>query len=70
MSDPTPSPRPPRPDASLRAERFKERIYASLILLAVLVGLAQSGHHTPAGTAVAVATSATGLWLATIVADL
>ncbi|WP_394436392.1 hypothetical protein [Streptomyces sp. SGAir0957] len=56
--------------ADLLRERLKERIYASLTLLAVLVGQAQSGHPRHAGAAVSVAVTALGLWLATIVADL
>ncbi|MFE5816204.1 hypothetical protein [Streptomyces sp. NPDC056479] len=51
-------------------ERLKERIYASLTLLAVLVGLAQSSHPTRTGSAVAVVATALGLWLASLVADL
>ncbi|MZD09180.1 hypothetical protein GTW43_29475 [Streptomyces sp. SID5785] len=59
---------PGRADA-LR-ERLKERIYASLTLLAVLVGLAQNGHASHLGASVSVAVTALGLWLATLVADL
>lgn len=51
-------------------ERLKERIYASLTLLAVLVGLAQGGHSTHTGALVSVVVTALGLWLATLVADL
>ncbi|EFG64495.1 hypothetical protein [Streptomyces sp. SPB074] len=51
-------------------ERLKERIYASLTLLAVLVGYGQSAHPSHEGVAVAVAATALGLWLATLVADL
>ncbi|MFD4347241.1 hypothetical protein ACFWQ6_20710 [Streptomyces coelicoflavus] len=56
--------------AEVRRERLKERLYASLTLLAVLVGLAQSGHPTHAGAAASVMATALGLWLATLVADL
>ncbi|MCQ4212614.1 hypothetical protein [Streptomyces longispororuber] len=56
--------------ADLLRERLKERIYASLTLLAVLVGLAQSGHPSHVGAAVSVTVTALGLWLATLVADL
>ncbi|MFE6889050.1 hypothetical protein [Streptomyces sp. NPDC057694] len=56
--------------AAVWGERLKERIYASLTLLAVLVGLAMSGHPSHSGAAVAVAVTALGLWLATLVADL
>ncbi|OLO25853.1 hypothetical protein PZ61_0236120 [Streptomyces sp. MNU77] len=56
--------------ADILGERLKERIYASLTLLAVLVGLAQGGHPTHTGAVATVAVSALGLWLATLVADL
>ncbi|MFE5209377.1 hypothetical protein [Streptomyces sp. NPDC056600] len=56
--------------AEVLEERLKERIYASLTLLAVLVGLAQGGHPTHAGALVSVVVTALGLWLATLVADL
>jgi hypothetical protein len=56
--------------AEVLGERLKERIYASLTLLAVLVGLVQSGHATHTGAVVSVAVTALGLWLATLVADL
>ncbi|WP_338703185.1 hypothetical protein V2W30_38215 [Streptomyces sp. Q6] len=56
--------------ADLLRERLKERIYASITLLAVLVGLAQSGHPTHLVAALSVAVTALGLWLATLVADL
>lgn len=56
--------------AEVWGERLKERIYASLTLLAVLVGLAQGGHPTHKGAAVSVGVTALGLWLATLVADL
>ncbi|NEB78341.1 hypothetical protein G3I40_24415 [Streptomyces sp. SID14478] len=56
--------------ADVLRERLKERIYASLTLLAVLVGFAQSGHPAHVAAAVSVAVTALGLWLATLVADL
>lgn len=59
-----------RERAEVLGERLKERIYASLTLLAVLVGLAESGHATHTGAVVSVAVTALGLWLATLVADL
>ncbi|NEA41892.1 hypothetical protein [Streptomyces sp. SID11385] len=63
--DPDPLSRP-----EVLGERVKERIYASLSLLAVLVGYGQSAHPSHEGVAVAVAATALGLWLATLVADL
>ncbi|MFE1955348.1 hypothetical protein ACFW9D_33305 [Streptomyces sp. NPDC059524] len=56
--------------ADVLRERLKERIYASLTLLAVLVGLAQNGHASHLGAAASVAVTALGLWLATLVADM
>ncbi|MFE4263749.1 hypothetical protein [Streptomyces sp. NPDC056883] len=57
------------PPADMWAERLKERIYASLTLLAVLVGLTQGRDPSHLGAAVSVAVTALGLWLATLVAD-
>ncbi|MFE7563691.1 hypothetical protein [Kitasatospora sp. NPDC057500] len=51
------------------AERLKERVYATLTVMAVALGLAQAEHQSGASAAVAVAASALGLWLATVVAD-
>ncbi|AEW94829.1 MULTISPECIES: hypothetical protein [Streptomycetaceae] len=52
------------------AERLKERIYATLTMLAVVIGLAES---TPPGThsdaAWTIGGTAVGVWLATLVAD-
>ncbi|MER5884901.1 hypothetical protein ABT160_13810 [Streptomyces sp. NPDC001941] len=56
--------------ARVWSERLKERIYASLTLLAVLVGLVQGGNASHRGAAITVAATALGLWLATLVADL
>jgi hypothetical protein len=52
------------------AERLKERIYAGLSVLAVTLGLALSGTPTAGPSAVAIAGTAVGLWLATIIAEL
>lgn len=70
MSEGTPPGISAQERADLLRERLKERIYASLTLLAVLVGLAQSGHPSHLGAAASVAVTALGLWLATVVADL
>ncbi|PYC66093.1 hypothetical protein C7C46_31795 [Streptomyces tateyamensis] len=51
------------------AERLKERVYATLTVMAVALGLAQAEHQSHARAAVAVLATALGLWLATIVAD-
>lgn len=50
-------------------ERLKERIYAAITMLAVVVGLAQSSHAEHWTTAAYVTGTAVGLWLATLVAD-
>ncbi|MGW7300672.1 hypothetical protein [Streptomyces sp. NPDC054829] len=58
----------PHPDTLV--ERVKERVYATITMLAVLVGLAQNSHTRYSTAAVFVACTALGLWLATLVADL
>ncbi|MEU3355243.1 hypothetical protein [Streptomyces sp. NPDC037389] len=55
--------------AVLVASRLKERLYATITMIAVVVGLANSGHAGPRGAAVAAGVTAVGLWLASIVAD-
>ncbi|MEU1782271.1 MULTISPECIES: hypothetical protein [Streptomyces] len=55
--------------AVLIASRLKERLYATITMIAVVVGLAHSGHAGPRGAAVSVAVTAVGLWLTSIVAD-
>ncbi|RFU41988.1 hypothetical protein DZF91_08990 [Actinomadura logoneensis] len=50
-------------------ERLKERIYATITMIAVTAGLALSGHTGPAGAALSVTGTAAGLWLATLVSD-
>ncbi|MDT0448111.1 hypothetical protein [Streptomyces hesseae] len=55
--------------AVLVASRLKERIYATITMIAVVVGLANSGHAGPRGAAVTVGVTAVGLWLASVVAD-
>jgi len=50
-------------------ERLKERIYAAITMLAVVVGLAQNAHTEHWTAAVYVTGTAVGLWLATLVAD-
>ncbi|MER7176755.1 hypothetical protein [Streptomyces mesophilus] len=57
-------------DADALRERLKERIYASISLLAVLVALAQGGHSTHWAVVASVGVTALGLWLATLIADL
>ncbi|MEU0741183.1 hypothetical protein [Streptomyces sp. NPDC006134] len=50
------------------ADRLKERIYATITMVAVVVGLAMS-EVGAVGAAATVLTTALGLWLATFVAD-
>ncbi|MFG2654732.1 hypothetical protein [Streptomyces sp. NPDC048425] len=50
-------------------ERLKERIYAAITMLAVVVGLAQNPHTGHWTAAAYVTATAVGLWLATLVAD-
>ncbi|WP_405794266.1 hypothetical protein [Streptomyces longwoodensis] len=60
----------PEEPASVLSERLKERIYASLTVLAVLIGLVEGRHVDHTGAVLAVAVTALGLWSATLVADL
>ncbi|WP_405592821.1 hypothetical protein [Streptomyces sp. NBC_01092] len=48
---------------------LKERLYATITMISVVIGVSAAEHPTPAGAAVSVATAAVGLWLATLVAD-
>jgi hypothetical protein len=64
----SPEGRPPEAEPGAVAERLKERIYATITMIAVVVGLSAS-HPSPAGAAATVLTAAVGLWLAALVAD-
>ncbi|MCC3775460.1 hypothetical protein K6I33_006598 [Streptomyces sp. UNOB3_S3] len=55
--------------AVLIASRLKERLYATITMIAVVVGLAYPGHAAPGVAAVSVGVTAVGLWLTSIVAD-
>ncbi|KOV17518.1 MULTISPECIES: hypothetical protein [unclassified Streptomyces] len=55
--------------AAAAAARLKERLYATITMISVVIGLAVSEHADAAGTAATVLTTAVGLWLATLVAD-
>src|SRR5690242_14198245 len=52
----------------VRASWLKEHIYATLTMLAVVVGLAQ-GRDSRLVTAVTIGTTAAGIWMAGLVAD-
>jgi hypothetical protein len=65
-----PAPDGESPDrVRLSASRLKERLYATITMIAVVVGLAYSAHADAADVAVSVAVTAVGLWLASLVAD-
>ncbi|MEV1050237.1 hypothetical protein [Streptomyces sp. NPDC049887] len=51
------------------AARLKERIYATITLTAVVVALAETAHPELLESALTVAVTALGIWLATLVAD-
>ncbi|MER5930878.1 hypothetical protein [Streptomyces sp. NPDC002054] len=57
-------------DPRYSAARLKERLYASITMISVVMGLASAEHVDPAGAAATVLTAAVGLWLAALVADL
>lgn len=56
-------------DITHRAERLKERIYATLTVIAVVLGLALSGSATHLASALSVVGTSLGLWLATLTAE-
>jgi hypothetical protein len=51
------------------AARLKERIYATITLTAVVVALTETSHPEHLESALTVAVTALGVWLATLVAD-
>lgn len=77
MTTPGPDPRPvaSKRDATAAragdttAARLKERIYATITLVAVVVTLAEAETTDHAEAALTVAATALGIWLATLVAD-
>ncbi|MFH9725821.1 hypothetical protein ACH4M4_23080 [Streptomyces sp. NPDC017254] len=68
MADQTRSGEPSEAEAGALAERLKERIYATITMIAVIVGLS-FGDAGPAGAAATVLTTALALWLAAFAAD-
>ncbi|MFJ2823413.1 hypothetical protein ACIO7M_20165 [Streptomyces toxytricini] len=56
-------------DTATATARLKERLYATITMISVVVGLGASGHVEPGGAAATVATASAGLWLASVVAD-
>jgi hypothetical protein len=57
-------------DLTRIAERLKERIYAQLTIIAVMLGLALSGSATHLSVVLSVIGTSLGLWLATLAAEL
>ncbi|WP_309144358.1 hypothetical protein [Streptomyces sp. BR123] len=51
------------------AARLKERLYATITMISVVIGLGAGGHVDAAGAAATVITASVGLWLAALVAD-
>ncbi|MFJ3922094.1 hypothetical protein [Streptomyces sp. NPDC090022] len=56
-------------DPRFAAARLKERLYASITMISVVVGLAGATHTDAPAAAATVLTAAVGLWLAALVAD-
>ncbi|MFD0531955.1 hypothetical protein ACFQ1I_44020 [Kitasatospora arboriphila] len=59
----------PSEHVDARTEQLKERIYATITMVAVVVGLSAVDDLTTWKAALAVCATAVGLWLATLVAD-
>ncbi|MFG2875575.1 hypothetical protein ACGFYU_11310 [Streptomyces sp. NPDC048337] len=53
----------------MAAARLKERLYATITMISVVIGLAGGTHLDAVGAAATVATASVGLWLAALVAD-
>lgn len=68
MADDRRSDLPPGTDAGVLVDRLKERIYATITMIAVVVGLSL-GEVSSLGAVATVLTTALGLWLAAFVAD-
>ncbi|MER5869538.1 hypothetical protein [Streptomyces sp. NPDC002044] len=56
-------------DPQAAAAQLKERLYATITMISVVIGLAASGHVDVLGAVATVATTSLGLWLASLVAD-
>lgn len=56
-------------DVEAATERLKERIYATITMISVVVGLSASDEVDEVGAAATIATAALGVWLAALVAD-
>ncbi|MFJ9644050.1 hypothetical protein ACWEPM_16975 [Streptomyces sp. NPDC004244] len=51
------------------AARLKERLYATITMISVVIGLGAGGHVDAADAALTVVTASVGLWLAALTAD-
>ncbi|MFE9931208.1 hypothetical protein [Streptomyces sp. NPDC005533] len=53
----------------MAAAQLKERLYATITMISVVIGLAGSSHVSAVGAAATIGTASVGLWLAALVAD-
>ncbi|MFD3806950.1 hypothetical protein ACFWSF_29380 [Streptomyces sp. NPDC058611] len=56
-------------DPKAAAAQLKERLYATITMISVVIGLAAGSHVDVLGAVSTVATASLGLWLAALVAD-
>lgn len=56
-------------DTQLAKAQLKERLYATITMISVVIGLVGSGHVDALGAVATVVTASVGLWLASLVAD-
>ncbi|WP_405833103.1 hypothetical protein [Streptomyces sp. NBC_00105] len=57
------------PGTETASAQLKERLYATITMISVVIGLAGSSHVTALGAAATIGTASVGLWLAALVAD-
>ncbi|MFJ6755958.1 MULTISPECIES: hypothetical protein [unclassified Streptomyces] len=57
------------PGTEAASAQLKERLYATITMISVVIGLAGSSHVTALGAAATIGTASVGLWLAALVAD-
>lgn len=53
----------------MAAAQLKERLYATITMISVVIGLAGSSHVEVPGAVATIVTASVGLWLAALVAD-
>ncbi|MFJ9344112.1 hypothetical protein ACIRP0_33265 [Streptomyces sp. NPDC101733] len=56
-------------DPKAAAAQLKERLYATITMISVVIGLAGSEHVEALGAVATIVTASVGLWLAALVAD-